>query len=193
MSYSESEHTPHPSGDHRFAVIDKRLKRAHHAQDQLIEILHVAQDVFGYLSDDVLLYVAHALRLPPSRVYGVATFYHLFELSSPGEHTCTVCTGTACFVKGADEIVGEVAARYDVDGGWNVRRPTPHTAHRRGASARAASRPSSCSTVRCSATSSPIRCWRRSTRVVGTADPNGTDAGVTDAGVTAADTAMETA
>ncbi len=107
----------HPSGDDRFVVIDKRLKRVHHAQDQLIEILHVAQDVFGYLSEDVLLYVARALKLPPSQVYGVATFYHLFELSSPGDHSCTVCTGTACFVKGADEIVKRVGQHYEVSAG----------------------------------------------------------------------------
>ncbi len=114
MSTPDTEQTTHPSGDERFAVIDKRLKRVRYAQDQLIEVLHVAQDVFGYLSEDVLLYVAHALRLPPSQVYGVATFYHLFELSSPGEHSCTVCTGTACFVKGADEIVRRVKREYDV-------------------------------------------------------------------------------
>jgi bidirectional [NiFe] hydrogenase diaphorase subunit len=106
--------TTHPSGDDRFDVIDKRLKRTHYAQDQLIEVLHVAQDVFGYLSDDVLLYVAYALRLPPSRVYGVATFYHLFNFEQPGDHSCTVCTGTACFVKGADEIVRQVGSTYDV-------------------------------------------------------------------------------
>jgi bidirectional [NiFe] hydrogenase diaphorase subunit len=117
MTTTETERATHASGDDRFAVIDKRLKRVHHAQDQLIEVLHVAQDVFGYLSEDVLLYVAHALRLPPSRVYGVATFYHLFELSSPGEHSCTVCTGTACFVKGADEIVRRVGAEYAVAAG----------------------------------------------------------------------------
>ncbi len=109
--------TRHPSGDDRFAVVDKQLNRAHHAQDQLIEILHVAQDVFGHLSEDVLIYVAHALRLPPSQVYGVATFYHLFDLTAPGDHTCTVCTGTACFVKGANEIVRSVSEQYDVAAG----------------------------------------------------------------------------
>jgi bidirectional [NiFe] hydrogenase diaphorase subunit len=107
----------HPSGDSRFAVVDKRINRAHHAQDQLIEILHVAQDVFGYLSEDVLLYVAHALRLPPSQVFGVATFYHLFDLTAPGDHTCTVCTGTACFVKGADAIVRDVSEHYGLAAG----------------------------------------------------------------------------
>ena len=95
----------HPSGDPRFGMLDKSLRRARHAQDQLIELLHVAQDIFGYLSDDVLLHLAHELRLPTSRVYGVATFYALFGFDPPGEHTCTVCTGTACFVKGADDIV----------------------------------------------------------------------------------------
>lgn len=114
---TRADRATHPSGDDRFAVIDKRLQRVHYDQDQLIEILHVAQEVFGYLSEDVLLYVAHALRLPASRVYGVATFYHLFELSPPGDHSCTVCTGTACFVKGADDIVQRVSRRYEVAAG----------------------------------------------------------------------------
>lgn len=105
---------PHPSGDERFALLDKTLRRVRYAQDQLIEVLHVAQDVFGFLSEDVLLYVARALRLPPSRVYGVATFYHLFTFEPPGEHTCTVCTGTACFVKGADDIVATLQRTYRV-------------------------------------------------------------------------------
>jgi bidirectional [NiFe] hydrogenase diaphorase subunit len=107
----------HPSGDERFAVVDKHLQRVHHAQDQLIETLHVAQDVFGYLSDDVLLYVARALLLPPSMVLGVATFYHLFDFEPPGEHSCSVCTGTACFVKGADSIVAAVSSRWAVPTG----------------------------------------------------------------------------
>jgi bidirectional [NiFe] hydrogenase diaphorase subunit len=104
----------HPSGDDRFAVLDKHLKRTHHAQDQLIENLHVAQEVFGYLSDDILMYVARALLLPPSMVLGVATFYHLFNFEAQGEHACGVCTGTACFVKGADAIVAAVRDGYAV-------------------------------------------------------------------------------
>lgn len=107
----------HPSGDERFALIDTALKRARFAQDQLIEVLHVAQEVFGYLSEDVLLYVGQALRLPPSRVHGVATFYHLFTFDPPGEHTCTICTGTACFVQGAARIVAAVEQAYAVTAG----------------------------------------------------------------------------
>jgi bidirectional [NiFe] hydrogenase diaphorase subunit len=95
----------HPSGDERFALLDTALRRARHEPHQLIEVLHRAQDIFGHLSEDVLLYVARGLRLPRARVYGVATFYHLFRFEPAGEHACSVCTGTACFVKGADEIV----------------------------------------------------------------------------------------
>lgn len=104
----------HPSGDERFALVDKHLKRVRYSQDQLIETLHVAQDVFGYLSEDVLMYVARALLLPPSMVYGVATFYQLFTFEAPGEHTCTVCTGTACYVKGANEVVEALESAYGV-------------------------------------------------------------------------------
>ena len=51
---------------------------------------------------------ARNMKLPPSRVYGVATFYHFFSLKPAGEHTCVVCTGTACYVKGADDLVHAV-------------------------------------------------------------------------------------
>jgi bidirectional [NiFe] hydrogenase diaphorase subunit len=95
----------HPSGDQRFALLDTALRRARHEPHQLIEILHRAQEIFGHLSEDVLVYVARDLRLPRARVYGVATFYHLFRFEPAGEHSCSVCTGTACFVKGSDEIV----------------------------------------------------------------------------------------
>ncbi len=95
----------HPSGDKRFKVLDVTMKRHQFRADSLIEVLHKAQDLFGYLEHDVLLYVARGLKQPPSRVYGVATFYHLFTLKPQGAHTCVVCMGTACFVKGADRLL----------------------------------------------------------------------------------------
>jgi bidirectional [NiFe] hydrogenase diaphorase subunit len=111
------QEAPHPSGDERFAMLDRTLKRSRFAQDQLIEILHVAQEIFGYLSPDVLRYVASALKLPHSRVQGVATFYHLFTFDEPGDHSCTVCTGTACFVKGADDIVLALSRAHGIAAG----------------------------------------------------------------------------
>ena len=84
------------------------MKRHQFQPDALIEVLHTAQELFGYLEHDLLLYVAHGLKLPPSRVYGVATFYHFFTFSRKGEHTCVVCMGTACYVKGADALLAAV-------------------------------------------------------------------------------------
>lgn len=98
----------HPSGDKRFKILDTFMKRHQHKSDALIEILHKAQELFGFLDDGLLLYVSRHLKLPPSRVYGVATFYHFFTLKPQGEHTCVVCMGTACYVKGADKVIAGI-------------------------------------------------------------------------------------
>jgi bidirectional [NiFe] hydrogenase diaphorase subunit len=98
----------HPSGDNRFKLLDAALKRHRYQPDALIEVLHTAQELFGYLKIDLLLYIAQALKLPPSRVYGVATFYHFFSFKPKGDHTCVVCMGTACYVKGADAVLASV-------------------------------------------------------------------------------------
>ena len=104
----ESNRTPHPSGDNRFKLLEASMKRNQYQPDALIEVLHTAQELFGYLSEDLLLTIAHSLKLPPSRVYGVATFYHFFSLKPKGAHTCVVCMGTACYVKGAATMVAAV-------------------------------------------------------------------------------------
>ena len=93
------------------------MKKLQFKQDALIEVLHKAQELFGYLEDDVLLFVAHHLKLPPSRVYGVATFYHFFMLKPQGQHTCVVCMGTACYVKGADKVVEAVQNELKIKAG----------------------------------------------------------------------------
>jgi bidirectional [NiFe] hydrogenase diaphorase subunit len=108
------EAQPGSSGDSRFGLLDKALRRTGYRKDALIEVLHTAQEVFGFLANDVLRYVARQLRLPPSHVYGVATFYHLFSLEPLGDHRCTVCLGTACYVKRADDIVNTLHAAFGV-------------------------------------------------------------------------------
>jgi bidirectional [NiFe] hydrogenase diaphorase subunit len=111
----------HPSCDNRFKLIDRTLKRFQYQQDALIEVLHTAQEAFGFLSDDLLLYVAHQLKLPPSWVYGVATFYHFFSLKPQGEHNCIVCLGTACYVKQATEIVAALQRAYGIEASQTTR------------------------------------------------------------------------
>lgn len=107
----------HPSGDPRFQLIDRTLKRFQYQQDALIEVLHTAQETFGFLSEDLLVYVAHKLKLPMSWVYGVATFYHFFSLEPQGEHNCIVCMGTACYVKRAAEVVAALQDAYGIEPG----------------------------------------------------------------------------
>lgn len=101
----------HPSGDDRFKMLDATMKKHRFAPDALIEVLHTAQGLFGYLQPDLLYYIAHGLKLPPSRVYGVATFYHFFRFTPAGKHTCVVCTGTACYVKGAEPLLAAIEAQ----------------------------------------------------------------------------------
>lgn len=94
--------------DPRVKLIAAKLKKESYKPDALIEILHTAQNAYGYLPMEVLKYISSALKLPPSRVYSTVTFYHFFSLKSKGEHTCLVCTGTACYVKGAQAILNEI-------------------------------------------------------------------------------------
>ena len=108
---------PPPTDDPRLKLVDQAIKRLQYQPDALIEVLHTAQETFGYLSREVLLHVAAALQLPESQVFGVATFYHFFTLRPRGEHSCIVCTGTACYVKGAGEIVKALEASSGVTAG----------------------------------------------------------------------------
>ena len=108
---------PHPSGDPRFKLVDRTLQRFQYQQDALIEVLHTAQEAFGFLEDDLMIYVARQLRLPLSWVYGVATFYHFFSLKPQGEHSCVVCLGTACYVRRAAEIVAALHAEFGIQPG----------------------------------------------------------------------------
>lgn len=94
-----------PPEDKRWQLVVGTMRRHGFASEALIETLHTVQSVFGYLDLDALRFVAANLRVPLSRVYGVATFYHLFTLTPPAQHTCIVCTGTACHVKGAANIL----------------------------------------------------------------------------------------
>ncbi len=103
--------------DPRIKLISARIKKEKYRPDALIEILHTAQNAYGYLPMPVMKYITKALHLPPSRVYSTATFYHFFSLKSKGEHTCLICTGTACYVKGAQAILNSLESRYGLKAG----------------------------------------------------------------------------
>jgi bidirectional [NiFe] hydrogenase diaphorase subunit len=94
-----------PSDDKRWRLVTATMRRHGFESHALIETLHSVQEAFGFLDDDALRYVARNLKVPLSRVYGVATFYNFFTLKPQGEHTCVVCLGTACYIKGAAQML----------------------------------------------------------------------------------------
>ena len=94
-----------PSQDKRWKIVDATMRRVGQRPRGLIESLHTVQEAFGYLDERALRYVAVSLRVPLSRAYGVATFYHFFTLKPAGQHTCVICLGTACYIKGAGQLV----------------------------------------------------------------------------------------
>lgn len=83
----------------------------------LIPILHEVQKKIGYLPKDIQEFIAEELGVPFSQVYSVVTFYSFFSMEPKGDHTISVCTGTACYVKGADELVEELKGLLDVEEG----------------------------------------------------------------------------
>jgi bidirectional [NiFe] hydrogenase diaphorase subunit len=107
----------HPSGDERYLAIDRTMKQFKYEKDSLLEVLNAAQEAFGYLSRDLLIYISTQLKVPMSQVYGVATFYHLFTFEPQGEHNCIICKGTACHVKGADRIIEALSEEFEINSG----------------------------------------------------------------------------
>ncbi|MCA9150139.1 MAG: NAD(P)H-dependent oxidoreductase subunit E [Planctomycetales bacterium] len=103
-----------PNNDKRWKLIDVAMRRNGYAGHALIETLHTVQDCFGFLDGMSLKYVARSLQLPLSKVFGVATFYHMFTLKPQGEHTCVVCTGTACYIKGSTELLDGIEGKYAI-------------------------------------------------------------------------------
>lgn len=83
----------------------------------LIPVLHEAQDLYGYLPFEVQKIIADGLKIPVAKVYGVVTFYSQFSLNPKGKYRVSVCLGTACYVKGAAEILDKLKERLSIDVG----------------------------------------------------------------------------
>ncbi|HEX42296.1 MAG TPA: NADH-quinone oxidoreductase subunit NuoE [Phycisphaerales bacterium] len=83
----------------------------------LIAVLHKAQALYGYLPTEVMNEVAVRMGIPTAHIWGVATFYHYFNLNPPGKHTISVCLGTACYVKGAGAILQRIKDELKIDFG----------------------------------------------------------------------------
>jgi bidirectional [NiFe] hydrogenase diaphorase subunit len=105
------------AADKRYKVLEATMRRYGYQGHALIEALHTAQESFGYLDDFTLKHIGRSLHLPPSKVFGVATFYHHFTLKPQGAHTCVVCLGTACYIKGARAVLFAIEDHYRMKAG----------------------------------------------------------------------------
>ncbi|MBR2315440.1 MAG: NAD(P)H-dependent oxidoreductase subunit E [Clostridia bacterium] len=84
-------------------------------KSMLMHVMQEAQRIYGYLPFEVQLMIATGMDVPLEKVYGVATFYAQFSLSPKGKYNISVCLGTACYVKGAQEILDEICAQLGID------------------------------------------------------------------------------
>ncbi|CAG36937.1 bidirectional hydrogenase complex protein HoxE [Desulfotalea psychrophila] len=103
--------------NHQWRMVDRAMRSNGNRPEALIETLHTVQNTFGFIDRDAMEYVASGLHVPLSQVYSVATFYHYFTLKPPGEHTCVVCTGTACYVSGSSALLETIHNTVGIDPG----------------------------------------------------------------------------
>lgn len=94
---------PQEKAEQLLAICEEHNNQA----GELINILHKAQHLFGFLPAEVQRIVAAQLHIPVSKVYGVVTFYSFFTMTPKGEHPVSVCMGTACYVRGAEKVLDE--------------------------------------------------------------------------------------
>lgn len=91
--------------DQKYSLLNQVIDRYKSGRGQLIRILQEAQDIFGYLPEEVQAYIAGRLEVPVSEVNGVVTFYSLFSTEPGGEYGISVCLGTACYVQGSRGVI----------------------------------------------------------------------------------------
>lgn len=100
--------------EEKWSKLDEIISEHKDRPGSLIPVLHKAQVLFGYLPKEVQIKVAEGLNVPLSEVYGVVTFYSLFSLKPRGKYNIGVCMGTACYVKGANEVLDAIKAELGI-------------------------------------------------------------------------------
>lgn len=98
----------------KLAELQTICKEFHNAPGNLINILHAAQGLFGYLPKEVQEVIAAELDIPVAKVYGVVTFYSYFSMLPKGKFPVSVCLGTACYVRGAEKVLEEFERQLEI-------------------------------------------------------------------------------
>ena len=100
-----------------FEQLDTFIDSLETKDGSLIQVLHHAQGIFGYLPKEVQLYISEKLNIAPAKVYGVVSFYSYFSTNPIGEYKISVCLGTVCFVKGSDKVMAEFEKQLGIKAG----------------------------------------------------------------------------
>ena len=97
--------------------VEAAVRKWKNKRGSLIMVLHEIQNSRGYVPRDVALYLSRELSVPLARIYEALTFYHYFKLEPPGKAVISVCTGTACYLKGSQAVVDEFSREIDCEVG----------------------------------------------------------------------------
>lgn len=93
----------------------EECKQKPNPESYLIALLHKAQGLYGYVTEEVMDEIAETMSIPTAHIWGVATFYHYFHLKPVGKHMISICMGTACYVKGASAVLDAVKKELKVE------------------------------------------------------------------------------
>ncbi|MHB1394566.1 MAG: NADH-quinone oxidoreductase subunit NuoE family protein [Clostridia bacterium] len=105
------------SEEEKYALVNDVIEEYEKKESNLIQILHMSQAIFGFLSQEVQSFIAEKMDLPLSQVSGVVTFYSFFSTKPKGEYTVRVCLGTACYVRGGKKILEKLKEHLGIDVG----------------------------------------------------------------------------
>lgn len=107
--------------EQKYARLELIIQSYKDKEGSLIQILHLAQGIFGYIPSALQEYIAEKMNIPVSKVHGVVTFYSHFSTEPKGKHVIRVCMGTACFVRGGREILEALSEELQVGVGETTR------------------------------------------------------------------------
>jgi NADH-quinone oxidoreductase subunit E/NADP-reducing hydrogenase subunit HndA len=103
--------------EHTIEVIKDVCKQFDNKESELINVLHSVQGKLGYLPAEVQEIVATELKMSVAKIYGVVSFYSFFTMTPHGEHPISICMGTACYVRGAEQVLAEIKHRLSIEVG----------------------------------------------------------------------------
>jgi NADH-quinone oxidoreductase subunit E len=103
--------------EEKFNELEEFINSLSNKKGAVIEVLHKAQHIFGYLPEQVQVFVAEKLNIPTSQVFGVVSFYSYFTTEPRGEFVVNICMGTACFVRGSANVLEEFEKKLNIKSG----------------------------------------------------------------------------